>query len=400
MNIHEYQGKALLKGYGLPVADGVAIFKRRRSGSRGQEAARAALCREEPDPCRRPRQGPLQGARPRRQGRRHGWRGRSPRSSPTPRRCSADTLVTKQTGPAGKQVNRLYIEDGADIARELYLSLLVDRSVGRVAFVVSTEGGMDIEAVAHDTPEKIITVAIDPETGVTAARRQGAQRGAEARRATPRRTRKTLFPTLYKAFVEKDMSLLEVNPLIVLKNGRLRVLDAKISFDDNAAVPPSRTGGAARPLRRGRRRRSRPRSSTSPMSRSTAISAAWSTAPASPWRRWTSSSSTAPSRRTSSMSAAAPRRKRSRRPSRSSPPTRPSKASWSTSSAASCVRHHRRGRHRRGQGGRAEGAAGGAPRRHQCRARQEDPHDSGLNVISADDLDDAAKKIVAAVKGG
>ena len=82
-----------------------------------------------------------------------------------------NTLVTKQTGPAGKQVNRLYIEDGADIDRELYLSILVDRSVGRVAFVVSTEGGMDIEAVAHDTPEKIVTVAIDPEKGVTAARR-------------------------------------------------------------------------------------------------------------------------------------------------------------------------------------------------------------------------------------
>ena len=86
------------------------------------------------------------------------------------------TLVTKQTGPAGKQVNRLYIEDGADIDRELYLSLLVDRSVGRIAFVVSTEGGMDIEGVAHDTPEKIVTVAIDPETGVTAARDQGARR--------------------------------------------------------------------------------------------------------------------------------------------------------------------------------------------------------------------------------
>ncbi len=93
-----------------------------------------------------------------------------------------NTLVTKQTGPAGKQVNRLYIEDGADIERELYLSILVDRSVGRIAFVVSTEGGMDIEAVAHDTPEKIITVAIDPEKGVTISRREDAQQRAEARR--------------------------------------------------------------------------------------------------------------------------------------------------------------------------------------------------------------------------
>ena len=91
-----------------------------------------------------------------------------------------NTLVTKQTGPAGKQVNRLYIEDGADIDRELYLSILVDRSVGRIAFVVSTEGGMDIEGVAHDTPEKIVTVAIDPEKGVTDRRDQGAQRRAEA----------------------------------------------------------------------------------------------------------------------------------------------------------------------------------------------------------------------------
>ena len=115
-------------------------------------------------------------------------KGRSRNSAPTPRAACGwrksvadvvanakemlgNTLVTKQTGPAGKQVNRLYIEDGADIDRELYLSLLVDRSVGRIAFVVSTEGGMDIEGVAHDTPEKIVTVAIDPETGVTPARR-------------------------------------------------------------------------------------------------------------------------------------------------------------------------------------------------------------------------------------
>ena len=145
-----------------------------------------------------------------------------------------NTLVTKQTGDAGKQVNRLYIEDGADIDRELYLSLLVDRTVGRVAFVVSTEGGMDIEAVAHDTPEKIITVAIDPATGVTAADLAAICDGARSSTATPRATASTLFPILYKAFTEKDMSLLEVNPLIVMKDGHLRVLDAKMSFDDNA----------------------------------------------------------------------------------------------------------------------------------------------------------------------
>jgi len=143
------------------------------------------------------------------------------------------TLVTKQTGPAGKQVNRLYIEDGADIERELYLSILVDRKVGRVAFVVSTEGGMDIEQVAHDTPEKILTVDIDPEKGVTAAD-AGRLNAALKLSGAAAKDGESLFPALYKAFVEKDMSLLEVNPLIVMKDGRLRVLDAKVSFDNNA----------------------------------------------------------------------------------------------------------------------------------------------------------------------
>ena len=163
-----------------------------------------------------------------------------------------NTLVTKQTGPAGKQVNRLYIEDGADIERELYLSLLVDRSVGRIAFVVSTEGGMDIEAVAHDTPEKIVTVAIDPETGVTAPTSTALNDGAEARRRRRPRTARRCSRSLYKAFVEKDMSLLEVNPLIVMKDGRLRVLDAKVSFDNNALFRHPELAGAARHDRGGR----------------------------------------------------------------------------------------------------------------------------------------------------
>src|SRR5690606_6845004 len=118
-------------------------------------------------------------------------------------------------------------------ARELYCSLLVDRSVGRVAFVVSTEGGMDIEAVAHDTPDKIVTLAIDPAAGVTAddiGKLVAALKleGAAAKDA------ETVFPALYKAFTEKDMSLLEVNPMIVMKDGHIRVLDAKVSFDNNA----------------------------------------------------------------------------------------------------------------------------------------------------------------------
>ena len=232
MNIHEYQGKQLLKGYGLPVAEGVAIL------SAGEvEAAAKRL------------PGPLYVVKSQIHA---GGRGKGKFKELGPdakggvrlarsveevvanaKEMLGSTLVTKQTGPAGKQVNRLYIEDGADIDRELYLSLLVDRSVGRIAFVVSTEGGMDIEAVAHDTPEKIITVAIDPDTGVTQREIRALSEALKLTGAAAEDAQ-SVIPTLYKAFVEKDMSLLEVNPLIVMKNGHLRLLDAKVSFDNNA----------------------------------------------------------------------------------------------------------------------------------------------------------------------
>ncbi len=233
MNIHEHQAKALLKSFGAPVAEGVAIFS-------VDEAAAAA----------RSLPGPLYVVKSQIHA---GGRGKGKFKELGPdakggvrlaktiddvvafsKEMLGNTLVTKQTGPAGKQVNRLYIEDGADIERELYLSLLVDRTTGRVAFVVSTEGGMDIEAVAEHTPEKIISLSIDPETGVSAA---DVARLVDALKLTgdAKADAGSLFPILYKAFVETDMSLLEVNPLIVMKNGRLRVLDAKCSFDNNAA---------------------------------------------------------------------------------------------------------------------------------------------------------------------
>ncbi|MGV1758559.1 ADP-forming succinate--CoA ligase subunit beta [Rhizobium sp. P44RR-XXIV] len=232
MNIHEYQAKALLKTYGAPVADGVAIFS-------ADEAAAAA--KQLPGPLYVVKSQIHAGGR---------GKGKFKELGPdakggvrlaksvddvvaNAKDMLGNTLVTKQTGPAGKQVNRLYIEDGADIDRELYLSILVDRSVGQVAFVVSTEGGMDIETVAHDTPEKIITVAIEPSTGVTAAN-SAALSDALKLEGAAREDAAKLFPILYKAFVEKDMALLEVNPLIVMTNGRLRVLDAKVSFDGNA----------------------------------------------------------------------------------------------------------------------------------------------------------------------
>ncbi|WP_136658207.1 ADP-forming succinate--CoA ligase subunit beta [Nitratireductor sp. XY-223] len=232
MNIHEYQAKALLKSFGAPVAEGVPIFS-------ADEAANAA--------AKLP--GPLYVVKTQIHA---GGRGKGkfkelPADAQGGVRLarSADevvshasemlgnTLVTKQTGAQGKQVNRLYIEDGADIDRELYLSILVDRTVGRPAFVVSTEGGVDIEAVAEETPDKILTLPIDPDTGVTEA---DAARLCDALELSgeARTDGMALFPVLYKAFVEKDMSLLEVNPLIVMKNGRLRVLDAKVSFDGNA----------------------------------------------------------------------------------------------------------------------------------------------------------------------
>ncbi|PVB61352.1 ADP-forming succinate--CoA ligase subunit beta [Labrenzia sp. 011] len=232
MNIHEYQAKAVLKEFGAPVAEGVAIF----SADEAEAAAKSLP-------------GPLWVVKSQIHA---GGRGKGKfKELPADakggvrlafsldevkahaREMLGNTLVTKQTGEAGKVVNRLYIEDGADIERELYLSILVDRTVGRAAFVVSTEGGMDIEAVAEETPEKIITLPIDPDTGVTEAD-AGKLCDALELSGAARQDGMKLFPILYKAYVEKDMSLLEVNPLIVMKDGHLRVLDAKVSFDGNA----------------------------------------------------------------------------------------------------------------------------------------------------------------------
>ena len=232
MNIHEYQAKQVLKGYGAPVAEGVAIT----SADQAEAAAKQLP-------------GPLYVVKSQIHA---GGRGKGkfkelPADAKGGVRLAfsieeavahakemlGNTLVTAQTGEAGKQVNRLYIEDGADIARELYCSLLVDRSVGQTAFVVSTEGGMDIEEVAHATPEKIHTIAINPEAGVTAENIAAINAALELT-GDAAEDGKSLFPILYKAFVEKDMDMLEINPLIVMENGHLRVLDAKVSFDGNA----------------------------------------------------------------------------------------------------------------------------------------------------------------------
>ena len=232
MNIHEYQAKAVLKSYGAPVAAGVPVFSAEEA-----EAAAKSL----PGPVYVVKTQIHAGGR---------GKGKFKELGPDAKggvrvvksveevktnaaEMLGNTLVTKQTGASGKQVNRLYIEDGAAIARELYLSLLVDRNTGRVAFVASTEGGMDIETVAEETPEKILTLPIDPETGVTDV---DAIKLAEALKLEePAKSEgMALFKTLYKAFTEKDMSLLEINPLVVLEDGHIRVLDAKVSFENNA----------------------------------------------------------------------------------------------------------------------------------------------------------------------
>jgi len=143
------------------------------------------------------------------------------------------TLVTVQTGPAGRTVKRLLIEEGCEIARELYLSCLIDRSASRLAFIASTEGGMDIEQVAHETPEKIVRLSIDPASGYAPFH---GRKVAAALKLKPDQIEQCdkLIGALYRAFVETDMSLLEVNPLIVSKAGKLLCLDAKVNFDDNA----------------------------------------------------------------------------------------------------------------------------------------------------------------------
>ncbi|KJS44751.1 MAG: succinyl-CoA synthetase subunit beta [Roseovarius sp. BRH_c41] len=149
------------------------------------------------------------------------------------KRMLGRTLVTHQTGPAGKQVNRIYIEDGSSIARELYLALLIDRQTSRISFVCSTEGGMDIEEVAAETPEKILSFAVDPATGYMPFH---GRRIAFALGLTGGQIKQcvSLMGILYRAFVEKDMEMLEINPLIVTTSGDLMVLDAKLGFDGNA----------------------------------------------------------------------------------------------------------------------------------------------------------------------
>jgi succinyl-CoA synthetase beta subunit len=232
MNIHEYQAKQVLKGFGAPVAQGVPIMS-----ASDVDAAIEAL----PGPLYVVKSQIHAGGRGKGKFKELGPDAaggvRLARSAEEVRshvfEMLGNTLVTKQTGPDGKQVNRLYLEDGADIARELYCSILVNRETGKVSFVASTEGGMDIETVAEETPDKIHTIDVDGSDGVSDAVVARLNDAFELSGAAAE-DGKSLFPILYKAFLDTDMSMLEINPLIVMTNGHLRVLDAKVSFDGNA----------------------------------------------------------------------------------------------------------------------------------------------------------------------
>ncbi|MCX7307444.1 MAG: ADP-forming succinate--CoA ligase subunit beta [Afipia sp.] len=232
MNIHEYQAKAVLKEFGVPVSRGVAIFKASEAEAAAKELG-----------------GPIWVVKSQIHA---GGRGKGKFKEATAgdnggvrvaksvdevktfaTQMLGATLETIQTGPAGKQVNRLYIEDGSEIAKEFYLSALVDRETSWISFVVSTEGGMDIEKVAHDTPDKIVTFSVDPATGIMAHHGRTVAQALGLKGDLAKQAEK-LLTQLYTAFVAKDMEMLEINPLIISKQGELRCLDAKVSFDSNS----------------------------------------------------------------------------------------------------------------------------------------------------------------------
>jgi len=232
MNIHEYQAKALLRNYGAPVSDGRVVLRAEdaktaageldgplwvvkaqiHAGGRGKGSFKEADAGEK---------GGVRLAKS------------VEEAADEAKKMLGRTLVTHQTGPAGKQVNRIYIEDGSGIETEMYLALLVDRQTSRISFVCSTEGGMDIEEVAAATPEKILSFAVDPATGYQAfhGRRVAFSLGLKGPQV---KQCVALMGLLYKAFTEKDMEMLEINPLIVTDKGDLKVLDAKVGFDGNA----------------------------------------------------------------------------------------------------------------------------------------------------------------------
>jgi len=222
VNIHEHQAKSLLAGYGVAIARGTAVLKP------GEAAAAVAELG-----------GPVWVVKAQIHA---GGRGKAggvkvcksaEEAVATAEGMFGKVLVTHQTGPAGKEVRRVFIEEGCDIANELYVGAVIDRTTGRVAFMASSEGGVEIEQVAEESPEKIITVTIDPASGCQGfhARKLAFGLGLEGKSF---KAALKLFPALYDAMLGSDASMLEINPLVVTAEGDLLTLDAKMNFDDNA----------------------------------------------------------------------------------------------------------------------------------------------------------------------
>ncbi len=232
MNIHEYQAKGLLRQFGAPVSDGRIVMNAAEAKAKAGEMG-----------------GPLWVVKAQIHA---GGRGKGhfkeaeagdaggvrlthsvEEAAEEARKMLGRTLITHQTGPIGKQVNRVYLEDGSDIEKEFYLAVLLDRETSRVSFVASTEGGMNIEEVAAETPEKIVSFTVDPAAGFSGyhGRRVAFALGLEGKQI---KQCVQLIALLYKMFIEKDMDMLEINPLIITKSGDLKCLDAKMGFDDNA----------------------------------------------------------------------------------------------------------------------------------------------------------------------
>jgi succinyl-CoA synthetase beta subunit len=232
MNVHEYQAKELLAKFGVGIPAGIA-----------------ALTVEEAVAAAKQLPGPLYVVKAQIHA---GGRGKGKFKELAPdakggvrlaksveeveafaKEMLGNTLVTVQTGAAGKQVNRLYVTDGVDIAKEYYLSMVVDRATGRVAMIVSTEGGMDIEEVAHSTPEKIATITIDPAQGFMPHHGRAVGYALKLTGELNKQAA-TIAKQLYTAFMALDCDMLEINPLVETKDGNLLVLDTKMSFDSNA----------------------------------------------------------------------------------------------------------------------------------------------------------------------
>ena len=232
MNIHEYQAKGLLRSYGAPVSDGRVVLRAEDAKNLAGELdgplwvvkAQIHAGGRGKGTFKEPEAGDQGGVRLARS---------VEEAEAETKKMLGRTLVTKQTGEAGKQVNRVYVEDGSSIQSELYLALLVDRATSRISFVCSTEGGMDIEEVAESTPEKILSFSVDPATGYQPfhGRRIAFMLGLEGPQV---KQCVALMGTLYKLFIEKDMEMLEINPLIITDKGDLKCLDAKMGFDGNA----------------------------------------------------------------------------------------------------------------------------------------------------------------------